>query len=46
VEVERTAIATLRSRARAAGLGDDHARWLGCFDLSGLGPIPDVPDGS
>jgi hypothetical protein len=46
VEVERTAIATLRSRARAAGLGDDHARWLGCFDLSGLGPIPDVPNGS
>lgn len=46
VEVERTAIATLRSRARAAGLRDDHARWLGHFDLSGLGPIPDVPDGT
>jgi hypothetical protein len=46
VDVERTAIATLRSRARAAGLGDDHARWLGHFDLSGLGPIPDVPDGT
>lgn len=46
VDVERTAIATLRSRARAANLGDDHARWLGHFDLSGLGPIPDVPDGT
>lgn len=46
VEVERTAIATLRSRARAAGLGDDHARWLGRFDLTALGPIPDVPDGA
>ena len=45
-DVERTAIATLRSRARSAGLGDDHARWLGHFDLSGLGPIPDVPDGT
>lgn len=45
VEVERHAIATLRSRARAAGLGDDHARWLGRFDLSALGPIPDVADG-
>lgn len=46
VDVERAAIATLRSRARAANLGDDHARWLGHFDLSGLGPIPDVPDGT
>jgi hypothetical protein len=46
VETERTAIATLRSRARAAGLGDHYARWLGRFDLSGLGPIPDVPDGT
>lgn len=46
VEVERHAIATLRSRARAAGLGDDHARWLGRFDLSAIGSIPDVPDGT
>ena len=42
VELERTAIALLRSRARAAGLGEAHARWLARLDLSALGPIPDV----
>ncbi len=45
-DVERTAIALLRARARAAGLGDAHARWLGRLDLSALGPIPDVPHGT
>ncbi len=43
-ETERRAIARLRSRARAAGLGDAHARWLARLDLSALGPIPDVDD--
>jgi hypothetical protein len=43
-DVERRAIATLRSRARRAGLGDAHARWLAGIDLSALGPIPDVDD--
>lgn len=44
VDLERSAIATLRSRARAAGLGDAHARWLARLDLSALGPIRDVDD--
>ena len=44
--IERAAIARLRSRARAAGLDAEHARWLARFDLSALGPIPDVTDGT
>lgn len=44
-DVERHAIALLRARARACGLGDDHARWLGRLDLSALGSIPDVAHG-
>lgn len=46
VDLERDAIALLRARARAAGSGDDHARWLARFDVSALGPIPDVPHGT
>jgi hypothetical protein len=45
-DLERRAIGTLRARAKRGGLGDDHARWLSHFDLSALGAIPDVPDGS
>lgn len=43
---ERRAIALLRSRARSAGLGDSHARWLARFDLGALGggAISDVED--
>lgn len=44
-DVERTAIARLRSRARAAGLGDAHARWLERLDLGALGPITDIANG-
>lgn len=43
-DVERRAIARLRSRARAAGLGAEHARWLATLDLRALGPIPDIDD--
>ena len=45
-DVERAAIALLRSRARASGLAVEHARWLSRMDLSALGAIPDVPDGA
>lgn len=45
-DIERGAIALLRTRARAAGLGDDHARWLARLDLSALGPIADVAHGT
>jgi len=45
-DLERRAIALLRVRARRAALGDAHARWLATLDLSALGPIPDVVDGS
>ncbi len=44
LELERRAIALLRSRARAAGLAEAHARWLARLDLSALGPIADVDD--
>lgn len=43
---ELQALALLRSRARRAGLGDEHGVWLAHLDLSGRGPIPDVPDGA
>ncbi len=46
VDVERRAIGALRSRARAAGLGGAHARWLATLDLGALGSIPDVEDGA
>jgi hypothetical protein len=46
IELERKAIALLRSRARAAGLGDAHALWLSRLDLRALGAIPDVDDPS
>lgn len=46
VDVERRAIGVLRSRARAAGLSDAHARWLATLDLGALGSIPDVEDGA
>lgn len=36
VDLERAAISTLETRARAAGLGVSHARWLAELDLSGL----------
>jgi hypothetical protein len=42
---ELQALALLRSRARRAGLGDEHGVWLAHLDLSALGPIPDVADG-
>ena len=45
-EVERRAIVRLRSRARAAGLGREHGRWLATLDLRTLGPIPDIDDGA
>jgi len=45
-DIERTALGLLRSRARAAGLGAGHEEWLAHLDLSALGPIPDVPDGT
>lgn len=44
LELERRAIGLLRSRARRAGLGVEHGRWLAHLDLSELGPIPDVED--
>jgi hypothetical protein len=45
-ELERRALALLRSRARAAGLADAHRRWLDRLDLRALGTIPDVDDAS
>lgn len=42
--VERFALRTLASRARAEGLGDGHARWLATLDLSDLGSIADEDD--
>lgn len=44
VEVERRALALLRSRARRAGLAAEHARWLSRIDLSAIGPVADVED--
>ncbi|MBX3219969.1 MAG: hypothetical protein KF795_05575 [Labilithrix sp.] len=44
LDLERRAIARLRSRARDAGLGEAHARWLARLDLRALGPIADVDD--
>lgn len=44
LELEKQAIARLRSRARAAGLDGAHARWLSRLDLRALGSIPDVED--
>lgn len=44
--VERFAIRTLRSRARAEGLAEGYARWLATLDLSGLGPVADEDDGA
>lgn len=45
-QVERFALRTLASRARAEGLADGHARWLATLDLSELGPIADEDDGT
>lgn len=42
--LERRALGLLRSRARRAGLGAAHARWLSHLDLRAIGPIPDVDD--
>ncbi len=44
LELERKAIVLLRSRARAAGLGEAHAEWLARLDVSALGSIADVDD--
>jgi len=46
LDLERRALALLRSRARAAGLAEAHGRWLSRLDLRALGPIADVDDAS
>lgn len=43
-DLERRSLALLRARARRAGLGDAHARWLATLDLAALGAIPDLDD--
>lgn len=42
---ERNALALLRARARAAGLGAEHAAWLATMNLDAIGSIPDEVDG-
>jgi hypothetical protein len=44
LELERRALVLLQSRARAAGLGDAHGRWIARLDLSAFGPVADVDD--
>ena len=46
LDLERSALARLRSRARAAGLAEAHGRWLARLDLRAFGTIADVDDTS
>ncbi|MBX3224745.1 MAG: hypothetical protein KF795_29785 [Labilithrix sp.] len=44
LDLERRALARLRSRARGAGLAEAHGRWLARLDLRELGAIADGDD--